>query len=235
MENNLRNNGKIGILLPVYNDEKYLGFCLESIKNQTYGNFICLVGFNGTTDNSKSIFKSTVGEDDRFFYFDYGSEKGKCVTLNKLLNETSCEHLCVMDGDDIWDHRKLEKQILLLGRYDIIGSLCNYINENNNLTTHIRLPEFDSDIKKDIESIRNPIINSSSMFKRKDIVEIGGWSLELEGIEDFDLWIRLSRRGKTFYNIQEPLVYHRIHSGSSFNSDVNQGTVLKRNLISSHF
>ena len=226
---------KIGILLPVYNDEKYIEFCLKSIKRQNYKNFICLIGFNGTSDGSKKIVKKTIGDDDRFIIFDYGEDKGKSITLNKLIKEVQAQYLCLMDGDDYWTPNKLERQIPFIGKHDVIGSLCNYMDEHNNTTSTIRLPEFDMGIKMWIESIKNPIVNQSCLFKKDDIIEAGGWRSDKETIEDFDMWIRLARGGKTFYNIQEPLVHHRIHSNSNFNSNPDQGDRLKLNLIITHF
>jgi hypothetical protein len=109
------------------------------------------------------------------------------------------------------------------------------VDEHNNITSTIRLPEFDMGIKIWIESIKNPIVNQSCLFKKNDIIEAGGWRSDKETIEDFDMWIRLSRSGKTFYNIQEPLVYHRIHNNSNFNANPEQGTILKEAIIRTHF
>jgi|LakMenE18May11ns_1017448.scaffolds.fasta_scaffold9942922_5 glycosyltransferase involved in cell wall biosynthesis len=228
-------NINIDVLLPVYNDEKYIGFCLDSIKGQTYRNFRCLIGFNGTYDKSKDIAREKIGNDPRFIIFDYGHVSGKSITLNKLLKEAESEYICLIDGDDCWAPNKLERQIPHINKYDVIGSLCNYVDEHNNITSTIRLPEFDMGIKIWIESIKNPIVNQSCLFKKNDIIEAGGWRSDKETIEDFDMWIRLSRSGKTFYNIQEPLVYHRIHNNSNFNANPEQGTILKEAIIRTHF
>jgi hypothetical protein len=151
------------------------------------------------------------------------------------LKEAESEYICLIDGDDCWAPNKLERQIPHINKYDVIGSLCNYVDEHNNITSTIRLPEFDMGIKIWIESIKNPIVNQSCLFKKNDIIEAGGWRSDKETIEDFDMWIRLSRSGKTFYNIQEPLVYHRIHNNSNFNANPEQGTILKEAIIRTHF
>jgi len=51
-----------------------------------------------------------------------------------------------------------------------------------------------------------------------DALEIGGWRDGLDGIEDYDFWLRLIRRDKKFINIQEKLVLHRLHNNSNFNT-----------------
>lgn len=208
----------ITILLPVYNDEKYLEFCLKSIKNQTYKKFVCLVGFNGTVDNSKEIFREVVGEDSRFTMIDYGTESGKSKTLNKLLSEVKTKRFCLMDGDDIWHPEKLRHQVKVKGDLDVVGTLTTYIDEFNRIGHSVHVQERSDDIKKLNLLGMNQIINSSCLVKTSCLREIGGWDPEVEGLEDFDVWVKLSLLDKDFYNVQIPLVYHRVHRGSNFNS-----------------
>ena len=210
----------ITILLPVYNDEKYLGYCLGSLKFQSYRGFKCLVGFNGTKDRSKDIFKEMVGGDSRFYDLDYGTETGKSITLNKMLSEVCSEITCLIDGDDMWHHDKLKKQVERKNKADIIGTLTTYIDEFNQKKTKINLQENNEEISKLMLNGHNQIINSSCFVKTECFKEVGGWDPSVEGLEDYDIWVKLAMRGKKFYNIQEDLTYHRIHSVSNFNSRV---------------
>lgn len=225
-------NDLITILLPVYNDEKYLGYCLESLKNQLYPEFKCLVGFNGTIDKSKEIFKNTVGEDSRFLDIDYGMEPGKSITLNKMLIEVQSEITCLIDGDDMWHEDKLKKQVEIFGKADVIGTLTTYIDINNNQGHKIELQENNNFISHLMLNGNNQIINSSCFVRTECLREIGGWDPSLQGLEDYDVWVKLAHKGKTFYNIQEHLTYHRIHSGSNFNAkslNVTPMDILNRN------
>jgi glycosyltransferase involved in cell wall biosynthesis len=208
----------ITILLPVHNDERYLGHCLESLKNQSHPEFKCLVGFNGTKDRSKDIFKDLVGKDSRFLDLDYGVESGKSITLNKMLKEVQTEITCLIDGDDMWHSDKLRRQIKRLGEADVIGTLTTYINEDNIPGHRISLYEISEAISHLILEGHNQIINSSCFVKTDCFREVGGWDPAVEGLEDYDVWVKMAHRGKTFYNIQEGLTYHRIHSSSNFNS-----------------
>lgn len=208
----------ITILLPVYNDEKYLGHCLNSLRTQTYPNFKCLVGFNGTIDGSKEIFKEVVGRDHRFIDLDYGTESGKSLTLNKMLEEVQSETTCLMDGDDMWHSNKLERQFGIRGEFDVIGTLAAYMDESNRLGHRLSLYRDSEEITNLILEGHNQIINSSCFVKTECFKEIGGWDQSVEGIEDFDVWVKLAKKGKTFHNIQEVLTYHRIHSNSNFNA-----------------
>jgi glycosyltransferase involved in cell wall biosynthesis len=208
----------ITILLPVYNDERYLSRCLESLKNQSHSEFKCLVGFNGTKDRSKDIFKDLVGKDPRFFDLDYGMESGKSITLNKMLDEVQTEITCLIDGDDMWHTDKLRRQVKRIGEADVIGTLATYINEDDVPGHRISLYEINEIISHLMLVGNNQIINSSCFVKTDCFREVGGWDPAVEGLEDFDVWVKMAHKRKTFYNIQEGLTYHRVYPGSNFNA-----------------
>ena len=71
--------------------------------------------------------------------------------------------------------------------------------------------------------IGNPIINSSCLVKK----ELCYWDSSWNGIEDYDMWLRLWKGGKTFYNVDSIQVLHRIHRESAFNAKGNALSVDK--------
>lgn len=207
----------ISVLLATYNGEKYLDLAIQSVLNQSFKDFELLIGFNGTTDNSKEIPGKY--NDPRIRVFDYGYDKGKAKTLNKLVQEAKYDWLALQDDDDFWLHTKLEKQVpYLTGEYDVVGTFINYINEEGHITGRPSLSSFPDDIKHISLAGINQVANTSSIFKKSITLEIGGWRDDFDGIEDYDFWLRLMRAGKKFINIPEELVHHRLHSNSNFNS-----------------
>lgn len=206
----------ISILLATYNGERYLEKAVESVLNQSFKDFELLIGFNGTTDNSKEI--PVRYNDSRIRIFDYGDDKGKSKTLNKLLNESKYERVCLQDDDDIWLYNKLENQIPYFEKYDVVGSLISYINEDGYITGR---PQISTD-SNEIEYLSmmgiNQVANTTAIFKRQDALDINGWRDGLDGIEDYDFWLRLMRNGKKFINVPEELVLHRLHNNSNFNT-----------------
>jgi len=206
----------ISILLATYNGEKYLDLAIESVLNQSFKDFELLIGFNGTTDNSKEIPGKY--NDPRIRVFDYGDDKGKSNTLNKLIKEAKYDWIAIQDDDDFWIQTKLEKQIPLMSDYDVIGTLICYIDSEGHITGQPQLSTIPSDIKSISLSGLNQVANTSAIFKKSDALEIGGWRNEFDGIEDYDFWLRLMRAGKNFINIPEQLVQHRLHTNSNFNT-----------------
>jgi glycosyltransferase involved in cell wall biosynthesis len=207
----------ISILLPTYNGERYLALAIESVLNQTFTDFELLIAFNGTVDNSKQIPERY--NDSRIKVFDYGGDKGKSKTLNKLLYEAKFDWIALQDDDDFWLHNKLEKQIKYIEQgWDVIGTFINYINEDGQIIGRPNLCSFTDDIKHLSLSGMNQVANTSTVFKKEVALEIGGWTEGIDGIEDYDFWLRLLRRDKKFTNIPEELVHHRLHSNSNFNT-----------------
>lgn len=211
----------VTILLPVYNDEKYLRFTIQSLLNQTFDDYKCLLGFNGTVDGSREIVSSMVDGNPKFTIIDYGEEKGKAITLNKLLNLVDTEFFCLIDGDDIWENNKLESQIRFVKenpKVDVVGTFASYINENNFRYFNLDLATGDYNIRKNILSGNNQIVNSSCFLKTDHALDINGWDPTVEGLEDFDFWVKLAKKEKIFDNIPQYLVYHRVHQKSNFNA-----------------
>jgi glycosyltransferase involved in cell wall biosynthesis len=151
----------------------------------------------------------------RIFDFD---DKGKSKTLNKLLKEAKFGWIALQDDDDIWYNNKLEKQILLIKKYDVIGTFINYINAEGKVTGRPDMSSCSEDIRHLSIFGANQVANTSTIFKKLDAIAIGGWRDGLDGIEDYDFWLRLMRAGKKFVNIPEELVHHRLHSNSNFNT-----------------
>jgi glycosyltransferase involved in cell wall biosynthesis len=212
-------NFMISILLAVYNGERYIRQSIESVLNQSFMDFELLIGFNGTTDQSKHIVNRY--RDTRIRIFDYGHDKGKAKTLNKLIKEAKYDWCGIQDDDDIWLSNKLKKQISYIDKYDVIGTLIAYINEDNHIIGSPNLSINSSEIEHLSIKGLNQIANSSAIFKKYIVEKLNGWNEHIDGIEDYDLWLRIMRKGYVFINLPEQLVLHRIHSASNFNTKNN--------------
>lgn len=206
----------ISILLAVYNGEKYISQSVDSIINQTFEEWELLIGFNGTTDSSKDIIAKY--NDSRIKIFDYDNEKGKAKTLNKLIKKAKYDWCAIQDDDDIWLPQKLEKQFSLTDCHDVIGTFIHYINKNNQIIGGARIVSDHENIKRLSLSGINQVANSSAIFKKEAASQINFWREDLDGIEDFDFWVKLLKKGYRFHNISRKLVLHRIHSESNFNT-----------------
>lgn len=115
----------ISVIIPVYNGEKYLSQTVESVLNQSFGDFELLLIDDGSTDNSKSIIASFQKNDDRVRCV-FKENTGVSDTRNKGIASAKGDYIYFADADDI-----LHKDILLELKkvidcgYDI--AVCNYL------------------------------------------------------------------------------------------------------------
>ena len=89
----------ISIIVPIFNTEKHLHQCLDSILSQSYGNFECLLINDGSTDASASICREYVAKDARFRYFE--KENGGVSSARNLgIERSGGTYVTFIDSDD---------------------------------------------------------------------------------------------------------------------------------------
>lgn len=197
--------------MPIYNGIEYIEQSVSSIKNQSYTNWELIIGINGHPKDS-DIFKTAKSyENEKIKVYDMIDVKGKSMALNKMLDYCNYDWISLLDVDDEWLQTKLEKQVPYMNGYDVIGTKCRYFGDMNHEAS---IPVNDISLFNFLNV--NPIINSSCLLKK----ELCYWD-EQSTVEDYDLWLRLWKDKKKFFNVNEVLIKHRIHNDSAFNSKGN--------------
>lgn len=216
----------ISILIPIYNGIEFINDSVQSVLLQSFNEWELLIGINGHPEGSEVFHKAKAYEtlDKRIKVFDFFYIKGKSHTLNEMIKYCKYNYIALLDVDDIWHYKKLEIQSKFLSRFDVVGSNCVWFGDIEGVVPKIPV----NDISNFNFSEVNPIINSSSIIKR----EFCNWNSSFDGVEDYDLWLRLRKQNKKFYNCPEILIKHRIHRQSAFNSKGNNDKVIS--LLSSH-
>jgi len=209
----------ISILMPIYNGIEFINESVSSIILQTFGEWELIIGINGHPENSEvfNIAKNYELVDKRIKVIDLYPIRGKANALNKMIELSTYNYIALLDVDDIWYYQKLEIQSKFINNYDIVGSNCVWFGDINNVIPKIPLYDISNFNFAEV----NPVINSSSIIRKN----LCYWYENLSGVEDYDLWIRLRKLNKKFYNCPEVLVKHRIHQQSAFNSKGNNDKV----------
>lgn len=201
-------NPLISIVLAVHNGEKYIKQTIESLLNQSYKNFELIVIVNCTNDNTLDILRSF--DDVRLHIY----ETNICqlnFNLNFALSKSKGEFIARIDADDIATPQRLEKQVKLMEKNDVVGSNLELIDENSKTIGTQFIPESNEKIRNKI-LYTNTIAHPSVMYKKELILKCSGY-FGGKMSEDYDLWLRLMRdKSVRFYNIQENLTKYRIHT-----------------------
>ena len=222
----------ITVVVPYKDASKYIKQTLESILSQTFRSFEILCVDNGSTDDSKRIANDVLQKSDVKFRNLSFTTPGKCLALNFAIQNCGTDWIAICDADDVWDHKKLEKQFFLINNdVDVIGTQMNYIDEAGDAIGGAPLlPNSNNDIIHSVLHKReNPICNSSVIYRRSIHTDVIGYYDPLCVVEDYYMWSRCAFAGLRFVNHPDRLVHHRIHDGSNFNSSQRQA--LHKNLV----
>lgn len=124
-------NPDISIIVPVYNVEKYLPQCLESLINQTYANIEIICVNDGSTDNSLEILDKYAKRDSRIIVINQ-KNSGVSVARNAALKIISGKYLMFVDGDDWIELNNCETAYNLIEKYNADVVMWSYIREYPN-------------------------------------------------------------------------------------------------------
>jgi hypothetical protein len=205
----------ISILIPIYNGIEFIEESVSSVLEQSYEYWELIIGINGHPKDSDVylIAKEYEKRSVKIKVFDFYTIKGKSTVLNEMIKYCNYEYVAILDVDDIWHKEKLKIQSPYFGIYDVIGSRCVYFGDKEGIVPYIPIGDISN-----FDFLRvNPVINSSSIIRKN----ICFWDKNHDGVEDYDLWLKLWRGGKLFYNCGEILIKHRIHKTSAFNNTNN--------------
>lgn len=109
---------KVSIVVPVYNVENCLSYCVESLRQQTYKNIEIILVDDGSTDSSGEICDQYAREDDRIkvLHIENG---GLSNARNTGVKESSTDWIVFIDSDDFYDHRAIEYLVELRDKYRV--------------------------------------------------------------------------------------------------------------------
>ena len=221
---------KVSIIVPVYNVEKYLNACLESLKNQTLKDIEVICVNDGSTDNSLSILESFAKNDRRFIVINQ-ENGGRSLARNAGLKKASSSYIMFCDSDDLYDEKMCEKMVKVMDKYEVDVAVCGiaikyeaHLEIRDSDDAYYRLKYFgrtfidDNVIKKTDASVCNKIF-------RSDLVEKCQIRFpEKLNNEDYYFYNAYMSVAKTCYFLNRKLYKYIRHEGSimsdNFNKDI---------------
>jgi teichuronic acid biosynthesis glycosyltransferase TuaG len=207
----------ISILMPVYNGIEFMEESVGSVLNQTYTSWELIIGVNSHPEKSAVYQQALQYESKSIKVLDLHHIKGKSNALNEMIKHCTYDHVALLDVDDIWHPHKLDFQAPLILEYDVVGTRCIYFGDRDGIMPSIPV----GNITQQDFLIANPIINSSAIIRKSMCY----WDSKFDGVEDYDLWLKLRSQNRLFYNCGQVLVKHRLHKASAFNANGNHKLV----------
>lgn len=214
---------KLAVILPVYNAEKYLIECLDSLFSQSFQDF-CVIAINdASTDDSGKLLEKYAQTESRLRVFHFSNNQGDPAATQfafGMLEYMKVDYVARMDADDICLPYRFEKQVAFLEQYpeiDVVGSNVIHIGEHFNGEIS-QVPLTDEEIKVALITARANILNPTAMWRHSSIRPLK-LRYDVQKIAcDFAMWVSLAIYHKKFANIEEPLLIYRLHPAQASNN-----------------
>lgn len=203
----------VTVLMPAYNAEKYITAAINSVLQQTFTNFELLVINDGSADSTEAIINSFT--DNRIRLINQ-TNQGVAAALNIGLLNAKAELIARFDADDLCTANRLQLQYDFLSAnpdYIIVGADADYINNDDEYIFTGRLPAYVNEDIQHLNYARCPFIHSAVMYRKKYILEAGGYNIHAHAFEDHLLWSKIIRQNKT-HNLSETLIKVRLNPAS---------------------
>jgi glycosyltransferase involved in cell wall biosynthesis len=201
-------NVLISIIVPCYNQAHFLNESLDSVINQSYPNWECIIVNDGSPDNTEEIAKKWCKKDTRFKYLEK-KNGGLSSARNAGIKISKGELILPLDADDIIDKNYLTQLVPVL-------------NGDNSLAIASCYSKFFVGTKENIvyeskpigSTIKNILFENSliatSLFKKSCWNIVGGYDEQMKhGFEDWEFWVAITKLGYKYKIVEEFLFYYR--------------------------
>ena len=180
---------RVSVVIPAFNAERTLRTTVESVLAQTHQNLEIVVVDDGSTDGTVGVIQDFINEGKvRYIRRENG---GAAAARNTGLLASTGEYIALLDGDDLWDRDKIERQLQFLHDSNAEVVFCDPRRMTRDGKVHTTVEDrlgFSNLIEALTE--RNMIYTSSILFRRSVLDRVGLMDEDIEWGEEWDWWIR---------------------------------------------
>jgi glycosyltransferase involved in cell wall biosynthesis len=210
---------RISVIMPAYNEERFLAEAIESVLAQTWKDFELIILDDGSWDRTMEIAQSYARLDPRVRAESHAN-MGVALTLNRGLEMSKSEWVVVMHADDVMMPNRIERQLAFVAAHPELAVASSWVKhidsrgkviakDNSSLLTHEAVEKLYR--ANEMIGFNHP----AAILRKSAVQEVGGYSSQLRVNEDVDLWNRLLERGNKILVQPEYLLQYRIHGGSA--------------------
>lgn len=217
-------NSKVSIVLPTYNGARYLRQSIDSCLDQTYSNLELIIVDDCSTDATPDIVRSY--QDPRIRYFRHEKNKMLPGALNTGFSYATGAFLTWTSDDNYYVPKAIETMVKFLssGRHDFV--YCDYFAFRNAIPGREKPPQPILMELPDTPSVeRGNRIGACFLYTRKVYEAIGNYDEAMPLAEDYDYWIRVSKRF-SMGHLHQALYYYRDHGKSLYVTRLCEATAM---------
>ena len=232
----MRNPG-ISVVVTAYNKGKFIGDSIKSVLSQEYGDFELIIIDDGSTDNTREIISSF--SDERIRYHYQANSGLPACARNKGMSLSTGAYISLLDGDDFWYKGKLQKSKRVLDDMPDVGLVWHNeaIVHNGRVLNYTSYKPYADDMYERL-LFEGKCLPVSAATMRREIFFKDGFKFSedkrLFAIEDYEYWLRLSKRYRLYYLPEVLGCYHVNERGAFFTSGGGNPVNMLR-LLDEHF
>lgn len=223
----------ISVIIPTYNHANFVEETLLSVLSQTFENYEIIIVNDGSPDNTNEIIAPYLGN-PRLKYYEKNNG-GQASARNFGLKKSAGKFISFLDDDDIWPEDKLEWQLnyLIHSNALAIGGACGFIESGNIKSFN----DDDYETKIDFNNLfsGNPFVSPGQLlFRASSLIDINGFDEDIWGLDDLDLYMRLSLKGDIIKKSKLSLWYRKHESNASLDIErmfKNSGLLITKNSV----
>lgn len=218
----------VSVIVPVYNVERYLGECLESILGQTFRDFEVILVDDGSTDKSGSICDEYAEKDARIKVF-HQKNQGVSTARNFALSKVCGEYIIFCDSDDRIDPQMLQKMYSTALGTDADVVMCDFYMVLSTGNKYFRCSTWRNDDKVASmqKYLRFPWNVVWNILIKRELCERNNlrFASSYAYCEDFNFVVKVLDRAVTVENVHEPLYYYNQLNAGSVMRHLNEKTM----------
>jgi glycosyltransferase involved in cell wall biosynthesis len=212
----------VSIIIPAYNCELFFAETINSALGQTWGNKEIIIVDDGSTDNTLSIAKRF--EKEHAIIKVYSQQnKGACAARNLGYRMSNGNYIQYLDGDDILDKYKIERQVILAETNPDCIISCNWIKFHDNLDNNIGGLGPYTTVRKDMLPLdfllENRMMACHAWLTPRNLINMtGNWDETLTCNQDGEFFYRVVGNSNKVLFCDKTIVYYRAplgHNGVS--------------------
>ena len=217
------NTQTIDVLVPVFNGEKYIEKCLDSLLSQTYKNIRIVIADDGSTDNTATILSKYSSKNKNIEVYQKQNEKSISKTRNFLLSKIKSDYFTFFDSDDYAESTYIEELFNLITSYNADISICGKCRHNEN--KNVNLEKFNKKQNSVLimnkqeciaEMLSSNLFNGTvyaKLFKTKTLKD-ANFDPNIHYGEDLDFCFKIMQNCNSFVLTQKKLYHYIIRKGS---------------------
>ncbi|MBH5321825.1 glycosyltransferase [Aurantiacibacter sediminis] len=218
----------LSVAMSVYNGERFLAPAIQSVLDQTLGDFEFLILDDGSTDSSRAIIEEFAKRDARIKPI-LRENRGLVASLNQLLGTATAPIVARMDADDICHPERFAKQIAFLAAHPdhgVVGSWSEDIDEHDRPWPTAGVDHALTNEEMQAVAARGGqlLVHPAVMYRKDIVLGVGGYHAAFRHCEDYDLWLRLASETK-MANLPERLLRYRHYAEQVSKKYVTEQTV----------